>query len=814
MIESLMNHVDIISKMYESKLNYDLIKYFSTEKIENCCDIIKQSEIRNYEYQNNVVFQKELVKNSDFFNYAIKLYSKECNIPDAEDLIEMINENKENILDYKIDDIIFVLKNMEIKNIARYTYLKFFMQVDKEYKNIVIDNLSYYYAYNDKLLDCSNQEIIELFKSPFLSSRSLIPANFLEKVYKMLCDNHELKNLIEFLYSKNLLLPLEIEKYKILNINTKETLERIEKIQNNIIGDNLYRLLLRWLQNDCSLFDLRILCKQLDIINDSELQKIISDQSSYINFIYGSKMKNIPFQELNKTQEGLIVYAIKNNKKSFLNLIENNSELFLKMSGNSLLFQTNFYQTYVNINELNTKDLQDLYSMICFNNKISYLKEQIYTFNELKVLYNTKLQYIYLYNYLLDLRIDKRLLIIKQLIKKDLLNDISEEKIKKLAQNLILKPLYSWIENDFSKINGISAKDAIELLIDYDKFRRFIPDIKEQNELAYIIRNFDSIQEYNSLYEIKNNIENIDIYWNKLKNEMNFTDEFVKKYKNNIKDFLLKNGAEYAYLYYNTIYKEQREAFKLIVKSELMGEFKKLKYHETDLSREIEYQLSEEQIQKWQENLTISDNQYEIAEYDDFYYTMILGEKPQRTCLSYKRGMYNRCLLACFDSNKKILYAKKNGRIVARAMIRLTKGTYYREKTKALSFIDVEKQDKNTNSVSKQEYLTLFLEKIYTSGISEEETIQIEKLFIKMMEDKAGQMDALLVLSRAYYYCPNTYLNTIFYIFISKSKASAQYLDSLSGQATISDEGEYRSGSFLIWKSQANFEKEVTSHVA
>ncbi len=32
---------------------------------------------------------------------------------------------------------------------------------------------------------------------------------------------------------------------------------------------------------------------------------------------------------------------------------------------------------------------------------------------------------------------------------------------------------------------------------------------------------------------------------------------------------------------------------------------------------------------------------------------MILGEYPEKTCLSYRDGGYNKCLLACFDSNKK-----------------------------------------------------------------------------------------------------------------------------------------------------------------
>lgn len=41
--------------------------------------------------------------------------------------------------------------------------------------------------------------------------------------------------------------------------------------------------------------------------------------------------------------------------------------------------------------------------------------------------------------------------------------------------------------------------------------------------------------------------------------------------------------------------------------------------------------------------------------------------------MNYIDGMYRECLLAYFDGNKKIVYAKKNGSIVGRAVIRLTK---------------------------------------------------------------------------------------------------------------------------------------------
>ena len=60
-------------------------------------------------------------------------------------------------------------------------------------------------------------------------------------------------------------------------------------------------------------------------------------------------------------------------------------------------------------------------------------------------------------------------------------------------------------------------------------------------------------------------------------------------------------------------------------------------------------------------------------------------------------------------------------------------------------------------------------------------------------------MNAKLVLSNQYSSVQNAnYISTRYYMYISKSKAGAQYLDSLSGRNDVSDEGHYKSSTFLV----------------
>ena len=582
-------------------------------------------------------------------------------------------------------------------------------------------------------------------------------------------------------------------------------MHQLSKVLNN--NDILYRVLYRWIENKCNLYDLRSIInkienKDIDIL---KLYGMFGCRSGYINFIYGSKLKSLNLNYLTEKKEKLIIYAIVNNKNGFLKLIEQNPDEFSEIPNDSILFDEEFYSKYVNINAMNSKNLKDLQSMTGVQN-LHLLKEDIYTFNEIKMLYDTHNgKYYEMYNYLLNLKVDERIKRIKQIINKNLLaNYTSQEELKKLSKKLSTKALYSWLEQEFKNIKDITASDVVKALISYEDISRFIGEIKDKNELLYILRNKDNLAQFSNLQEAKDKMMETDKYWRNIAEFMELTPEFIEKYKANIREFLLKNGAELAYCYYNSC-TINREKFKLILKAELTGQFKKLKYHTDDLNKELSFELTKDQIDEWTNNISLSNNDIEVGEFDDFYSTMLLGQEPMETCLSYIGGMYNRCLLACFDSNKKILYARRNGKIVARAMVRLTKvKNQDLKQTSNLSFVDVENED--NDSIDKEynkEKLTIFLERAYISGISDDVAHNIKKMFIKLLESKAQKMKTLLTLS--YFYRGETnesYIYKNFYMYISKSKAGEQYLDSLQGPATIQDEGNYKTSDFFLWKPE------------
>lgn len=811
-MQRILEHTKTIGRLEHHKLMLDLIRNHSIKDILDCCQKLEEIDLNEKLYAKSSTIQNELIIDNKFMDYLIEIGKRNIDTMRIKHLVLGFQENKQKVSDYKLETILQILENENISLNSFYDYLVYFSKyvTSKEQQNIIASNLSYFYDQEETKMSDFTEIERTLFFEVFMSDRNLIPIHHIKEVCKFLIQDNELKNIILFLFDNNLSIPLYLREYELIHKNSKAIYELIQKIKLMLDNQNMYQLLLRWIENGCTIYDLKVLENKLQGLDKDSINKAVYNKSSYINFIFGNKLSNFPLEYIDEARETLLIYAISNNKKRFLQLIQENSQEFLSISQSSILYNEDFYNRYVNLNTLTLKNLQDLKDMQNNRSNMKLLYNNSYTFEEIKLLFNLSDQYLILYNELLDLRIDERMLIIKQLSKKKLLcKTLDDKELKDLAQMLKKQNLYRWLEKDFAHIKELTPTSAIKILINYSTINKYIPQIENETELLYVIRNIDKIQQYESLDAIKNNIENIDVYWSQLVDKMNFDKHFIEENKNSIKHFLLNNGSELALTYCKGRYDYELDTFKKILKAELMGQFRKLKYYTNDLHREIDFNLKEEQIREWKSNnIQVSDDGIDVMEYDDFYSTMILGESPQHTCLSYRNGMYNHCLMACFDSNKKILYAKINGKIVARAMVRLTKGTYSNNQNikKKLSFVDLEniKPEENVKP-EKDEYLTIFLEKAYISGVSSQEERKIKNMFISLLEKKAVNMNALLVLSSTYSSVANNeYIVTKYHIYISKSKAGSQYLDSLSGENTVTEEGQYKMNTFMIWQNQNN----------
>ncbi|MCL2619646.1 MAG: hypothetical protein FWD97_01765 [Defluviitaleaceae bacterium] len=793
----------------------------------------------------------------------------------------------------------------------------------EEHIHIIIENLSHYGSSLSKPVAEFPDKEKTLFAEKALTLRSLMPeSKDINKTFEMLAEQDALLDIIRFFYENEVGADLTIDNYKSFSKSPAETLKKLEEIKTLLdvhigsLGINMF--VKCWLRNNCPKYDLDMFMRRIKeytadaqiqvghslqdgddgvIYKDentrqsetgcqvkttsgeddnettlvrNELKAILHGRSSYINFIYGDRISTIPLQGLPHYKEDILIYAITNKKTAFIRLVEENPELFSLLGQDSILFEQEFYTKYININALNTNNLRDCVWMVnpTYRRMIPKLQfdnledNKTYTFEEIKILYGLPEQYYRLYAGLDISRIDEKLKVFRQITKRKLLAKVSnDDHVTRLAKRLSQKPLSEWHKDNFAHISGIKAQDAVHLLIHWDEVKGLIAQMKVKADALLVIRNANNACTYQSLDDMKSDLISVDVEWGKLAKNMKLSNDFLIRNKDCIVDFLNQNGADIAHTYFSGLKTEgQKESFKRIVKSVLMGEFASLKYHGDDLRKELEYPVVETQKLVWMDNSALSGRDsviaknankklakgsgdsypvvigagdIEIRECDDFYGTMLLGTMPQRTCLSYIDGNAKDCLLSGFDSNKKILQAHKDGEVVGRALFRLTKGRFDAPPTKietSLSFVDLDK-DKETSVGNSsgdvgtfsrdgggrdgdgiatdesramrrtQERLIIFLERPYTAGVCDNTAEAIKAMYVELLSKKAEDMGAMLVLSNSYEGISKDFVRTSFHVYISKSKAGAQYLDSLNGSAYISDEGGYRSNVFYIHRN-------------
>lgn len=483
--------------------------------------------------------------------------------------------------------------------------------------------------------------------------------------------------------------------------------------------------------------------------------------------------------------------------------MSDNSELFLSLGRYALLFEDKFCE-HCNLNSLTAKNLQACDTVEHGSSYFDLLEDgRQYTFEEMWLLWRKDEIYVQLYAMLTPLSVDRRLLILRQLLKYGLLSrHMEDQELEQLARCLLEQPFSEWYRGAFGHIRGLTRRTAMRLLQKYEQLQAFIPELQSEADAIFVLNNGAVIAGQKNWMQVRAAVLTMDQDWLDLKQRFSFTDEFVEQHRESVTNFLLCGGSAmvrslYGYLQGND---KAIEALRRIVQAELMGQFYALKYFADDLQREIRYPISEVQEAAWKRNLTLERGPFSAEEADDFYFTMRLGELPHSTCLSCWTGSQRDCLLAAFDSNKKMILIRKGEDIVARACIRLTKGAFQRPADFDFSFADLAQEQPAGKMGASDEMLILFLERIYTSGLNDEEAENAMKMAVSLVTQKAAAIGAVAVLARRYQDCydRDQYVGSQFYVYISKSKNGQQYLDSMGGAAVTSHKEQYTGAVFLV----------------
>lgn len=717
----------------------------------------------------------------------------------------LLDAGIDKVSDFSYEQVKAVYFDPLVTDGTAYSYMKYYgeQNVSKEEKEQLVKSIAMCMDVLD--FEKAGEKDRMLLVNPVFSSELLL--DLLENVNNLkILQDQDLMELVNTLAGYEAeIRSLNQNQFDQMKERPVEILEKLRIVTRYIEKENLTDGLNLWLWNEALYEDL---CKLERAFTDgADPAEVFSSKVSYVNTLYQNPVSKISLSSLSEEKSEILLYAITQKKKAFLNLINEEPELFYDLPNASMLLKKEVYQEYINLNTLNRKNLKDSADLILLRDRFELLAKREHTFEELKLLCTAKEAVIRLYEQL-TCKCDERLLVLRELIKRECVPySFWKGQIEPLAAALSQKPLSRWIREDFWNIPDLSYGTALWLLVYREQLKGMEKEITMEQQALYLLKDLALVKECDSLSELKEKLILGDVSWGLLKEKLSFSEEFVQNNAARIGNFLFVGGAEIM----ETFLERQPskiEEIRRLVTAELLGKFDELKYPSGDLMREIDFEVSEEAEKEWKKDRTFTRGNLVLKEETGLLPVMQIGEIPSYSCLSYRSGLNSDCLLSCFDSNKKFFFIRKNGQVVFRAMIRLTKGSYVGDRMrKKIQFADLSGAGKPKEEEGEE--LVLFLERYYEKNLAYEEQDQAIYLAFVAAKEKAKKLGARLVLSCYYQDDVKTkeYIKSNYYLYISKSKNGSQYLDSLYGEASVSDSGDYSSNIFLL----ENKEQEVAA---
>ena len=805
MIEVIKRHLAERNMLKTAGLSLCYLEKKGEEKCVRAAEAIIQNEVMDVIPSLWEQVCLYMMEDPETITYLGNLKKEGCELNAYRFQRILLDAGTDKVSDFSYEQVKAVYFDPLVTDGTAYSYMKYYgeQNVSKEEKEQLVKSI----AMCTDVLDFekAGEKDRMLLVNPVFSSELLL--DLLENVNNLkILQDQDLMELVNTLAGYEAeIRSLNQNQFDQMKERPVEILEKLRIVTRYIEKENLTDGLNLWLWNEALYEDL---CKLERAFTDgADPAEVFSSKVSYVNTLYQNPLSKISLSSLSVEKSELLLYAITQKKKAFLNLINEEAELFYDLPNASMLLKKEVYQEYINLNTLNRKNLKDSADLILSRDRFELLAKREHTFEELKLLCTAKEAVIRLYEQL-TCKCDERLLVLRELIKRECMPySFWKGQIEPLAAALSQKPLSRWIREDFWNIPDLSYGTALWLLVYREQLKGMEKEITMEQQALYLLKDLVLVKECDSLSELKEKLILGDVSWRLLKEKLSFSEEFVQNNAARIGNFLFVGGAEIM----ETFLERQPskiEEIRRLVTAELLGKFDELKYPSGDLMREIDFEVSEEAEKEWKIDRTFTSKNLVLKEETGLLPVMQIGEIPSYSCLSYRSGLNSDCLLSCFDSNKKFLFIRKNGKVVFRAMIRLTKGSYVGDRMrKKIQFADLSGAGKPKEEEGEE--LVLFLERYYEKNLAYEEQDQAVYLAFVAAKEKAKKLGARLVLSCYYQDDVKTkeYIKSNYYLYISKSKNGSQYLDSLYGEASVSDSGDYSSNIFLL----ENKEQEVAA---
>ncbi len=795
----ILKHLEIYRAVKESKLPWGFIEKFGEDEVMAAARMVSQCGISGQVQGMGDKMSAYIVRDVEFCSYIRWLSEKGI----RETKIGTLMEQAEGKLSlYPYEAVEQVLSDKEITSGMLFPYLAYYRRynLDSQQKRRLENGLRNWGKYAGRPLADATEEEKRTLWQPALSE-AMLQKLISERIVWPDLIKEDVLSLLNDLTEKGCGgLCLDKDQFFQLAEHPDEIKKGLEFVLGFIDEGQILSFLNLWLRNRALSYDLKKLEKLIPHMEKDQVGQVAQSRAAYIGALYQCEMADIDLTKLSQAQEEVLVYAINKRKKHFLSLVKKNFEDFQCLPYNSILLDPYVYRGCLELNTLNCKNLKDCFTLQRMGKTKAYMSQDSYTFGELKALTPLRKDYVALYHRLLYKRSDDRLRVLREIVKRKCLPEyLSEEDLLCLGGKLSQKPLSKWIQEELSHVKSLRQDSAVKWLLCQEKLAPFIKGISNDSQLEFLLRNQDKLGDYKTFEELQEHVLEVDEAWQWLKQELGFEDVFIQENRERALQFVYAGGSEILYRFCQDENGKGEEVRRLVA-AELLGRFREVKYHKGDLEKEIAYPVANGIEAAWEANTELTGTGLKAWEEDRFLPVMEIGEKPTRTCMSYRDGIYKKCLLSCFDSNKKVVFMERNEKIVFRAIVRLTKGSFSgcEGKKKAVEFVDLTGKKDSADDVGGKEELVLFVERPYHKGLSD--IGQAVSLLVQMTQQKAVALHARLVFSKDYqpYLQGEPFVKTKYYVYISASKNGNQYLDSLGGAATVSTSERYEKSMLLV----------------
>ena len=567
-----------------------------------------------------------------------------------------------------------------------------------------------------------------------------------------------------------------------LNImnNIEISVSIIESLMGLLSGDELKDAINSFLSSNPETNHLEILKTKVSYGH------VFTSEHELLELISGLDLNNMSLSDA----EMIVQIKEVTNSKGFIKLLLSNRRFITLFR----IYDTNseklgFISKIIELGQLNDSDLCELGEIIEINDSFDFLSGAIskkISFAELK----------YILEYKIDLEIVEKFINLKT--SERLINLDNLHKIKNICMfgcfdfSDVVSQLDSrgvrWMMKNQNPLNISDLKSYVHYIM-FLKNGLLVDSLTSLNKYSLLLKYSKDINKVKSipLDDIDTALLSEDNFIDKF-NKVGIDCDFLSKHLSNAIDFALCGDLDIAAAYsVNSEIDDTIHAnLSKIVKSIILEKYDSLKYRFDDIYKEIHIDMNMSQFLSWKTDSVLDKDGFELSDKGDFKTIMTIGTAPVQSCMNYHSGAYSECLLSNFDTSKKILTVYKNGKYVARAILRLCKSTSYEPTNNGtLEFYDVDGETHEINKSKVDEPLTLFVEKMY-STLDSKDVKKLYPILIEFLKAKADDMGAKLVLSNFYYNysISETYQLADRYVFISASKTGKVYLDSFDGSTT------------------------------